>query len=167
MTRMMKFVPWVVSVICLVALLAAWQDFRLKLEQKDVELSNLRQQHNNMVAEVNAKIEEANNKYKQLVDDANSKIQLASQREVQVRVSFRGAIFSSGNVAGITNLSNQPIAIAADAERPSSGQKRRFEMVINPGHAKEIGEVEGWAFIPGDTVTVSQPDHKPLTFTAP
>ena len=167
MDRVMKFAPWLLSAVLAIFLALNWQHSRAALEQKDAEVQSLKQQYNKLVSEANTKIEEANVKVKQLADDANKKIEIASQREVQVRVSFRKALLSSGNVAAFTNLSGQTIAITADVERPASGQKRSFAITIDPGKTKEIGEREGWAFVPGDTVKVGQPDHKGLVFTAP
>jgi hypothetical protein len=138
MERLMKALPWLLSAVLAALLAINWQWSRTALEQKEAEVQRLQAQ-----------------------------FRLASQREVQVRVSFRKAFFASGNVAGFTNLSDQTIAITADVERPASSQRLRFAMTLDPGQAKEVGEREGWAFIPDDLIKVSQSEHKSLIFVAP
>lgn len=167
MTPVSKYIPWITAAVLLIFLAFIWQDSRNQIEQKNLEIANLRTQLEKIVAESNSKITEANSKYKQLIEEANQKIQLANQREVQVSVVFRKAYLSSGHVAGIVNISGKTIAITADINRPSSGQQQSFRLTIDRGQTKEIGEREGWAFIPGDVITISQPDYKPLAFTAP
>jgi hypothetical protein len=85
----------------------------------------------------------------------------ANQPEVSVTVTFRKALFGSGSVAAITNISTESIPVAVISSRPSMNQQQRFDLVIDPNRFKEIGDREGWAFIPGDVIKISQPDHKP------
>ncbi|MBS1129425.1 MAG: hypothetical protein H6R16_427 [Proteobacteria bacterium] len=169
----MKFVPWVVSVVCLALLGWVWQDSQAKLAQKDAELVNMKQQYSELVADANVKIaaasskakqiaEEANNQIKQLADEANDKLQQANQREVPVSVGFRKALMSNGHVAMFTNTSAQSIAVVVEVSRASSGQTRSFDMTLDSGRKRELGEREGWAFVTGDTLTLSQPEHKSL-----
>ncbi|HMK59925.1 MAG TPA: hypothetical protein VK452_02125 [Dissulfurispiraceae bacterium] len=155
-----KYIPWLVTVIALGLLAFIWQDIRTQLSKKDVELTNLKAQYDKMSADASAKMQA-------LAAQANQKIQLANLPEVKVKVSFRKAFFSSGDVAQINNISNQSIAINADVERPAAGQKKTFTLTTDPGRVKEIGEREGWAFVSGDVVTISQPEHKALIFKAP
>lgn len=178
----MKFVPWIISVACLGLLGWVWQDSQTKLEQKDAELAGLRQQYSELVTDANSKLEAAHGKVKQLTEEANEKLRLANnqlkelageadekiqqanQREVPVTVGFRKAMLSSGHVAAFTNTSGQSIAVVAEVRRASSGQSRSFDITLDPGRKKELGEREGWAFVAGDTITVNQPGHKSLTF---
>ncbi|MEO8153878.1 MAG: hypothetical protein ABI605_12465 [Rhizobacter sp.] len=149
MNGMAKYFPWLLSAVLAIFLLVNWVQSNGAMARKEAEIQSLRQQ------------------YKQLVDEANKKIEAASQREIQVRVAFRKALFGSGNVASLTNQSGQAIAVTADIERPASSQSRSLSMTIDPGQSKEIGEREGWAFIAGDKMKVSQPGHKALVFAAP
>lgn len=174
----MKYLPWVISAVCLGVLGFTWQDSRTRLEQKDAELESLRGQYNLLVADANAKIEAANSKAKKIAEEANNllkqqeteaneKLQQANLREAEVSVKFRKALLSSGHVAGFTNTSSQPVAIVAHVLRASTGQSRSFEMTLDPGRTKEVGEREGWAFLVGDKITVEQPDRKSLIFSTP
>lgn len=73
---------------------------------------------------------------------------------------------SSGNVASFNNTAGQTIAVTINVNR-ASGQSRSFDVTLDTGMTKEIGEREGWAFIRGDTITVRQAEHKSKTFQAP
>lgn len=159
MTKTIKYLPWLLSVVLAVLLALSWHSSQLKLEQKKMELASLREQYDTL--------NEANDKCKQLAYDSSKRLRLANQPEIQVHVSFRKAFLSSGIVARVENLSSQIIAMTASVERPSSGQKSIFDMTLDRGQSKEIGEREGWAFVPGDTIVVNQPDHKSRTFRAP
>lgn len=160
MTSPVKTAPWLLVLLSLGVAAFIWHDSRAHIERKDAEIAALKGQLDKVLSEANAK-------YKALAEEANQKIQVASLREVSVRIGFRKALLSSGNVAVFTNTSGQAIAIDAEIERPSSAQRRTFLLTLDPGQAKEIGEREGWAFLSRDTITVSQPEHKPLRFVAP
>lgn len=157
---MSRSLPWGISIILAILLGLLWYEAKQNLAQKDAELAELQGRYAQLAVDANSKIA-------QLTQQANEKIRLANQPEIPIRVSFRKAWLASGNVAGFHNLSAQTVAVVANVERPLSGQGRAFTLAIDPGVTKEIGEVEGWAFVPGDSITLTQPEHKSLLVRAP
>ena len=139
--------------------------FQDVISGKDSEIQALTQKYNSLAADTNAKIAAANTKLQQLAAEANEKLAVANQPEVSVLVSFRKALFGSGDIAVIKNISSQSIPISLTVNRSSTGQQKQLELVFDGGQFKEIGEREGWAFLPGDTIQISQPGHKSLTVT--
>jgi len=154
-----------VSIILGLILVGAIFFFQSKLEQKDAENNQLKEQYNQLVKDTNNKLQEANKLHNQLVEEANKKLLEANQPEVPVIVAFRDAFFSSGSVARISNQSGRSIAVTVTISRPLSGSAKNYEMVINSGASKEIGEQEGWAFVSGDTVTIEEAGHKSRSYT--
>jgi len=146
-----KVAPWIVSIVAVIVLIFIWQNSRSQIQAKNIEISTLKMQ-----------LQDANFKYNQFVNEANQRIQSASQPEVEATVSFRKALLYSGSVVVITNRSNQTIALQADIERPSSSQTKSLTITLDPASSKEIGEREGWAFIPQDQITLSQAGHKSI-----
>jgi hypothetical protein len=152
------------------------------LAAKDAEIQAVNEKNSSFVAQANTRIKaaddqvgasneklkqlaiEARTKIQEIAADANEKIRVANQPEPTVLVTFRKALLGSGGVARIKNSSPQPISIALIAERVSTNQRKGFELIIDGGVFKEIGEREGWAFLSGDTLKVSQPNHKSLSF---
>jgi hypothetical protein len=134
----MKFAPWVLSAI-LVGLLL------LVITNKNQEISNLTVQ----LAKANQEIAKG-----------NQEIAKASLPEATVDISFRQAMMGSGAVAVISNTSNENIPIAVSITRQSTGQSKKYDFVMNARSTKEVGHMEGWAFVSGDVIAVSQPNHK-------
>lgn len=185
MSNAIRAFSWALSVVLAGALGFTWSSMSAQLDQKNNELIELQGKYNqlvsdankklqeanqrnmNLVAEANDKLEEASQRNASLTAEANEKIRLAQQPEVEVRVSFRKALLSSGNVAGLKNTSGITIAVIAEVSRPSSGSKRTYEFTLDPNQTAEIGEREGWAFVSGDKIEISQAQHKTLVFTSP
>ena len=167
MNNAIRFAPWLLTAAIAAAFGLTWQKMNAQIEQKNSELSELQAKYNQLVSEANQKLQEANQRNANLAAEANEKLRLAQQPEVDVQISFRKALMSSGNVVGVKNTAGNAIAITAEVSRPSSGAKRTFELTIDPGQTTEIGEREGWAFISGDKIQISQSEHKSLTFTSP
>ena len=161
----MKNLAWVTSAVLALALVAIVLYFQDVIKGKDSEIQALTQKYNSLAADANAKISTANTKLEQLATEANEKLAVANQPEVSVLVSFRKAFFGSGDIAVIKNISSQSIPVSLTVNRSSTGQRKQLELVFDGGQFKEIGEREGWAFLPGDTIQVSQPGHKSLTVT--
>jgi len=177
----MKNIPWIVSSALVACLVGTVLFFSKQIEQRDAQIDELKmqmhdlaieadrklqaanQQTANVVNEANQKLSAANQQYTNAVDDANQKIQAANQPEVEARVSFRKALLSEGNVAIITNTSSESAEYVVDIER-SGSQQKQFRFVLNARSTKEIGQREGWAFIPGDRLNVSQAGHKTMSY---
>lgn len=184
MSNAVKYVPWALVAGLSVALGAVWFNLNEHIKQQDADLLALSQKYDQLsndsfqklnaakqnyealAAEANQKIAEAGEKYQELEASASQQIEMASLPEAQVRISFRKALLSSGNVAKITNIATGSIAVTAEVERPSTGRKKAYELTLDTNQYKEIGELEGWAFVSGDVITIRQAGHKVLTFTS-
>ena len=108
--------------------------------------------------------EQARLRMDSMASEARARLQAASLPETTVAIIFRKAIVSNGNVAMVKNISGSSSIFSLLVGRPSTNQNRQFSPVIDAGKVMEIGEREGWAFLAGDVVRVSQPGHKPKEF---
>jgi hypothetical protein len=52
-----------------------------------------------------------------------------------------------------------------DLESPATGRHIRRAVVLNPYALLEIGQREGWAFAPGQRITLNNPTYRPLLAT--
>lgn len=175
----MKYIPWTITAIAVTSLVGSIVFFQGKIAEKEAEISKLKTQMLDLVATSDRKIQDIQRQYKtleavanerqqkfnSLAAEADAKIHEANLREVEAKVSFRRALLFSGFVAVIANTSGQVQSFNIEINRPSSGKSKILEAVINPNSTKEIGEREGWAFVPGDSVTIKQADRKALSFT--
>jgi len=99
---------------------------------------------------------------------ANS--QLQAQRvelvkpDLPISVSIRHAIFSAGLVVALRNTSPSDLALTGEFRRPGAAPQQR-EMVIPANGVREIGEREGWAFVLGDSIVLSNPQFRDLNQT--
>ena len=116
-----------------------------------------------------AKIQETNDQAKARMEtletEARNKLLAANQPEATIDVTFRKAVVSNGSVALFRNTSQVSTPFTIVAARPATSQSRKFTPVLDSGRMIEIGEREGWAFLPGDVVRVVQPGHKPRDFS--
>jgi hypothetical protein len=131
------------------------------LIQRGDEISNLKYEISNLKKEKDQLVQDT----KRELEDVNKKLHEANKREVPVSIRFRPVIFGNGYYASITNRSGQAIDISIVIERPRSGKTKNLEIVIDGSGTKEIGEDEGWAFMSGDSVTVSHSEYKALIWT--
>jgi hypothetical protein len=157
----MKKIPWIISAVFLVLLL-------LIFKSKSEEITALNAQNYSLSQQVKVANERYDNLVAQsnkVVEDANMKIYAASLSEVTADLSFRSAMMGSGLVAKITNSSGVSTPFTIEAKRPSTGQSKSFDVVLDSGGMSEIGHSEGWPFIDGDIVTVSQPGHKSRVYS--
>ena len=96
--------------------------------------------------------------------EAAQRLKAASLPEATAEVTFRKAFLSNGSFAIIRNTSSTSVPFAIVVSRAATNQARRMNRVIDGGKVAEIGEREGWAFLPGDVVRISHPDHKAREF---
>lgn len=175
---MKAFIPWAFSITLATALGYLYVAKEREVTALAAEVRNLQGALQQVTADANEKIAAAHSQTKQAKESAKAELEqlenIAQQRidaanlkEVQVMVSFRKALLSSGQVAIIRSTSGQSIAITAVISRPSSNQSISREMALDPNQMVEIGQREGWAFIPGDVIKIEQPHHKSLSFAVP
>jgi hypothetical protein len=180
---MNKILPWLISVALAIALAVVHYHYKGIIAAKDVELQAASERNASLVTEAENRLKEAGEKVtaanerlqqlatearaklQALTTEANEKLQVANQPEPTVLVSFRKAFLGSGGVATIKNTASQAISVSLVAARSATNQQRQFELVVDGGLVKEIGERDGWAFLSGDTLKISQPSHKVVTFT--
>jgi hypothetical protein len=89
----------------------------------------------------------------------------ASMPELPVLVGFRPALLGRGKVARIENASGQDMAVRARVVDAASHQVREFTLNIDRGQIAEFGHAQGYAFEPGDEVTLSHDGYKAKTWT--
>jgi hypothetical protein len=82
-------------------------------------------------------------------------------------LDFRAGPPGQGFVAQIENQSADPLPVTVDAQRPSTGDKKSFELTVPARGVAEIGAGDGWSFANGDTLTVSSGQSKPLSLRIP
>jgi hypothetical protein len=180
---MNKSLPWVLVAALAIALGASVFYYQGVIKEKEAQLAVAEQklaaadsESQARLKEADAKLEKANSAIQKVSADArerlqtiaaeaNKQISAASLPEARVAVTFRKAVLSSGNVAAIKNTSTQTAVFKLTVARPSTGTQKRFDLTLDSQRTKEIGEVEGWAFVQGDTLKIEQPEHKPLVLT--
>ena len=97
--------------------------------------------------------------------EARERLRAASLPEAKAEITFRKAMLSNGSVAVIRNTSSAAVPFTIFVGRAATNQTRQVSAVIDAGRFAEIGEREGWAFLPGDTVRITHPGHKAREFT--
>jgi hypothetical protein len=145
-----KALPWLLTVLLLVAAGVLWASGKQKDE---------------VIAEQTGEIQRLTSEYNELVKDANEKIAYANLPIVPVEATPIKPLFSDGFALQIQNKSDKTIAIKVVVERPADKKTMGFERTIDSLATKTIDKSDGWAFIDGDKVTITQADHKPQAFT--
>ncbi|HEY6924865.1 MAG TPA: hypothetical protein VI653_15430 [Steroidobacteraceae bacterium] len=101
----------------------------------------------------------------QQVTNESMQLTAASRPDLPVRLWFRHAMLSQGEVAMLQNLSSQTLEINLEVQSPAAGVQFRHTLVINPGQVGQFGPQEGWAFASGQLVTLSHPAFRPIRQT--
>ena len=82
--------------------------------------------------------------------------------DLPVQVTFRPARFTDGMVASFFNYSSAPVEVAALFQSDATHQQLQRHLVLPPNQTLEIGAAQGWAFLPGQTVTLTNSSYQPL-----
>ena len=94
-----------------------------------------------------------------------AKLAAETRPDLPVNLSFRKALMSAGLVGVFRNTSGKELEFTLDLESPATGQLVRKAVVLNSNRAVEIGAQQGWAFAPGQRITLNDPAYRPLQFT--
>jgi uncharacterized RDD family membrane protein YckC len=85
--------------------------------------------------------------------------------ELPVRLSFSDALIGPDKRAVLENLSDSALEVVLDVKSPVTGAHFSRTFVINPRSFGQVGRAQGWPFAPGQLVTVSNPQYRPLVQT--
>lgn len=92
-------------------------------------------------------------------------LQAASRPDLPIKLSFRRALLTQGQVAVMQNLSSRTLEIVLEVQSAATGAHFRRALVINPGQVGQFGPQEGWPFASGQIVTLSNPSFRSITAT--
>ena len=85
--------------------------------------------------------------------------------DLPVKVSTRKAMMGAGLVAIIRNFGSKELPLAVTASSSATGQSKKFQIVVPPGGAAEIGHKEGWPFSSGDELLIAENGFRPQKVT--
>ena len=91
----------------------------------------------------------------------------AALKILPIGVGFRMAILGHGEVAVLRNLSATGLAVKAHIVDAATHQEHNFTIEVGPGRPTEFGYVQGYAFEPGDAVTLSSDGYKTVYWEVP
>jgi hypothetical protein len=91
----------------------------------------------------------------------------ASLPELPVTVGFRMSMLGDGMVAEFVSHIAGGVAVEADVDASATHQTRAFIIDLSPERRVEIGRYQGYAFAPGDVITLKHAGFKPIRVTAP
>jgi hypothetical protein len=94
-------------------------------------------------------------------------LQQESKPDLPVTVSFRRAILGGGLVARFRNNTALQLEIAALFISPSTGQRSQTQLVLGPGQTQEVGSLQGWQFIAGQQIQLSNTGFRPIVISVP
>jgi hypothetical protein len=94
-------------------------------------------------------------------------VRQAALKALPIGVGFRKAILGHGEVAVLRNLSGSGLAVKARIVDAATHQEHDFTIDVDPGRPTEFGYVQGYAFEPGDAVTLSHDGYKTVYWVVP
>lgn len=97
---------------------------------------------------------------------ANGSLEQALKRELPITVSYSGSS-ASGLVASLRSDFPRPLEVVAMCSSPRTTQRKRFNLVIPAQGAIEIGAAEGWRFMPGHRIILSNAAFRPAEYVVP
>ncbi len=99
------------------------------------------------------------------LEKAEAKLGAETRPDLPVTLTFRKSVLSTGLVAMFRNTSGNALEFSLDLESPATGRHVRRSMVLDPNGMLEMGVHQGWAFAPGQRITLDNPDYRPLLRT--
>jgi hypothetical protein len=99
------------------------------------------------------------------VQTTEAKLAAETRPDLPVNLSFRKGLMSPGLVGVFRNTSSKELEFTLDIESPATGRHVRRAVVLNPNGFFEIGAKEGWAFAPGQRITLNNPAYRPVVRT--
>jgi len=88
-----------------------------------------------------------------------------ARQELPIRLTFHDAMFGAGKVAVLQNLSDSDLEVTLEVQNAASGAHVRRRLVVNAHGLLRFGQAQGWAFAPGQVVTLNNEKYRPMVQT--
>jgi len=91
----------------------------------------------------------------------------AEKPNMPVKVIVRQSIVGEGLVAQFHNETSHRLVVDIILQDKNQDNKRSGALVLQPNAVTEIGWVEAWKFVSGDTIKISHSNYKTITYEIP
>lgn len=81
-----------------------------------------------------------------------------------IAVTYRPAIDGNSLVAQFHNTSAKYLAVQAVFENSGLHQKQSADLNIGPYNTVEVGWMQGWSFMSGETIALVNESYRPILF---
>ncbi|HEX6985480.1 MAG TPA: hypothetical protein VF170_08890 [Planctomycetaceae bacterium] len=86
---------------------------------------------------------------------------------VPVAVTLRDSLVGEGQVAVFSNQTPNRLTVRVVLENAAANDRKEGNLDLDPNGTAEIGWMEGWKFVSGETITISHPGYRSQTFRVP
>ena len=103
----------------------------------------------------------------QNLEAQNSQLQAKVDEKplLPVTISFRKAMIGPGKVAVFNTTIKTPVPVLVQLQSAALGTTKQFELHLASTHTTELGYLEGAVIESGDTITVTNQNYSPVSFT--
>lgn len=91
----------------------------------------------------------------------------ARKPDLPIRVTYRNAFTGPGLVAVFHNDSNQMVEVVASFSSAGVNATQSWRLVLSPNSRQDFGYREGWAFVPGQHIRLTNTAYRPFETIVP
>jgi small-conductance mechanosensitive channel len=102
---------------------------------------------------------------KRKLQDAQAQLAAESRPDLPVRLLFFDAARPGAKVAVLQNLSNTELDVTLDVQSPGNNEHARKQLVLAARGVLRMGPAQGWAFTPGQVVTLDSTKFRRIVQT--
>jgi hypothetical protein len=98
---------------------------------------------------------------------SRSALERALKNDLPLTLSYRTDSTDEGITAVFHSKLPRPLEVSAIVSSPRTGQSKRINLVIAANGLAEIGEADGWRFMPGHRIILSSSEFRPAEYVVP
>ena len=147
--------------VCLVAVTATV--FAFLQHQKAIHLADMLTTANDQSQQLRGQIAQLSTELRR----ESTQLTAEAKPDLPITMGFRPAILGQGLVMELRNNSGSDIEVAAVFSSDVTGQNQRRNLVLPANRILSFGSNEGWAFEPGQHVSLSNTSYRPGTWVVP
>jgi len=89
------------------------------------------------------------------------------KQKLPVTVEFRQSLLGEGVVAVVKNDTSTQMKVLITGSNRTTKQRKTWAVLLRPHGCKEIGWVQGWAFVQGETIIIEHEGYSPKQIVVP